>query len=110
MVKRAAVLEADFVERVHRAQGHIAVKVAATGGPEVAQDLRDGDDGRAKVETVALVGDRGAAAAGTVQPVDDSDAPALGAKAHRGGKPAKPRADDEGLALGGGGIMAHSTG
>jgi hypothetical protein len=103
----ATVLEADLVERVHRPQGHVAVEVAATGGPEVAQDLRDGDDGRPKVEAVALVGDRRAAAACPVEPVDDSHAPALGTKAHRGGKPAKPRADDEGMALGRECILGH---
>ena len=78
----------------------VAVEVAARDGPEIAHNLRDGNDGGTEVEAMALVGYRGAAATCPVQPVDDGDAPALRAKAHRGGKSAKACADDEGLALG----------
>ena len=78
------------------------MKVAATSGPEVAQDLRDGDDGGAKVEAVALIGDGGAAPARPIQPVDHRNAPTLRPKSHCRRKATQPRTNDDSLTLGGG--------
>ena len=77
------VLPADFIERVHRHQRDVAVEIAPAGRPQLAQLLGDGDDGRAKVETMPARADRRGPPAGPVQPVDDGDGIALGAQPHR---------------------------
>jgi len=91
-----AVGPADLVERVERTQVDIGVEVAPARGPELAEDLGDGDDRRPEVEPVTAGVNRGASAAGRVEPVEDRDGVALGAEAHGGGETAEAGADDDG--------------
>jgi hypothetical protein len=105
----ATVGETYLVEGVDRAQVDVPVEIAPGGGPEVAQDLGDSDDGRPKVEAVALVGDRRAAATRPVKPVDDRDTPTLCAKTHRRSQAAEAGPDHQGLALGRRLFIAHTA-
>ena len=92
----AAIGPPDLVERVEGDKIHVIAEPAATLGPQLLEQLRDRHDRRPEIEAIARLGDRRAAPADPVETVDDGNLVAFGPKAHGRGKPAKPRADDNG--------------
>ena len=91
--ERRAVLEADLVKGVQRTKVDVLVEIAAAGRPEVAEELRDRDDGGTEVEAEAVAVDGAGAPAGHVEAIDHRDAVALGAEPHRCGQSPQPGAD-----------------
>ena len=97
VVEGGAVVEADAVERVDRAEFDVVGEGAAAQRPEFFEEDRRGDDGGAGVEGEAVLAEDGGAAAGFGEALEDGDAVAAGAEPDGGGEPAEAAADDDGM-------------
>ncbi len=93
-VEMRAVVEADAVERRHRPQHHVVGQSPAGHGPELFEQMRRGDHGRAGVEGIAIDAVNTCLAARLLELFEHGDAPAACAQAHRSRQAAEPAADD----------------
>ncbi len=89
-----AVVEADRIEGIERAQLHIVGELASRERPQFLEKERRGDDGGAGIEGEAILPEHTGAPAGLLELFEHRDAIALGAKPDGGGQPAQTAADD----------------
>ena len=94
VVELVAVVEADAVERVERAQLDVVGQLAPGQRPQLFKQKGHGDDGRAGVEHMAVLVVHIGAATGRVELLQHGHAPAFGGQAHGRGQPTKAAADD----------------
>ena len=95
VVEVVAVGEAHAVEGVEQAQLDVVGQIATRQVPQLFQQERHRDDGRAGIEDMALDRVHARAATGHVQLFQHLHAPAPGGQANGGGEAAKPTADDQ---------------
>ena len=92
-----AVVEADRVERVERAHRDVVLHALAADLPQLREEVRRGDQGRACVEGEAALAEDPRPPAGLVELLEHGDAIAARAEADRGGEAAEARADHHGV-------------
>ena len=96
-VEQAAVVEPQPVVRVHPPQVDVVFQPLAGEPPELLQQLRHGDDGRTGIEGETVLPVHIRPPARRIEPLQHRHAVAARAQPHRGGKAAKPAADDHGV-------------
>jgi hypothetical protein len=81
VVEHLSVVEADPIERGDRAEVDVVREALAAELPELLEELRGGDDGRARVEDEAVALADVGATAGSVELLEDGDAVSARAQA-----------------------------
>ncbi len=97
VVEGLAVVETDPVEGRDGAQVHVVGELAAAELPEILEEERRGDDGRARVEGEAVLPVDIGAAAGRIELFQDGDAIAARAKPDGCRETAEAAADHDGM-------------
>ena len=100
VVEHFAVGETDAIERADRTQFDIVGQSPPAQFPQLLEQERRGDDGRAGVESEAVLPIDVGAASGRIELLQHRDAISACAKPHRCRQPAETAADDDGVRTG----------
>jgi hypothetical protein len=95
VVEGRAIVEADAVERTHRAKLDIVGQVASAEAPEFLEEEGRRDDRRSRVEGESVLAVHIGAAARSIELFKDSDVVAARSEPHRGGESAEAAANDD---------------
>ena len=97
IIEVRAVVEADAIERVHRLQDDIVRQLLAAELPQLLEQIRRGDDGRAGVESETILAINVAAATRCIELFQHRDAIALRPQTNCCGETTETRADHDGM-------------
>jgi len=95
IVEAFAVLEADLIERINRAQRQIVRHLAPAQGPELLKHMRGRDDGGAGIEGKAVLAEDGSAPTGLFELLEHGHPVAARPQPDRGREPAEAAADHD---------------
>jgi hypothetical protein len=95
VIEHVTVVETDPIEGVHRTEIDVVREALATELPELLEEKRRRDDGRACIEDEALVAEDAGAPSGLVETIDDSDAITATEQTNGGGEPTEAGADHD---------------
>ena len=97
VVEDLAAIEADPIERRHRAQVDIVGQRPAAQRPQLLEQERRGDDGRSGVEREAVLAKHVGPPAGGIELLQHGDAIAARTQTNRRRQPAEAAADHDGM-------------